>query len=232
MRTLFVSIALSALASAAGAQTPAYWSQGNGGGQVMNPYGMCCRSGSWTPDQMAEPCDSVPRAEVPAAPVARAPEPAPVAAPQPRAPERIQLSADVLFDFNSAKLKPEGMRQLDELAGRISVAEQITITGHTDRLGGERYNQKLSEARAMAVRDYLQAEGTNAIQVAGKGKAEPITGERCKGMPMGRKLIDCLQPDRRVDLEVSGTRAMAGEPSMLKTRGSSSEGSSGMFKSR
>ena len=201
----------------------------------MNPYGMCWRSGSWTPDQMAEPCDTVPRAEVPMAPMVRAPEPAPIAAaPQPRQPERIRLSADVLFDFNSARLKDEGKRQLDELAQRVSVAEQIMIVGHTDRLGSDRYNQKLSEMRAMAVRDYLQPEGGSAIQVVGKGKAEPVTGDNCKGSMVSRKLIDCLQPDRRVDLEVSGTRAMAGEPNMLKTRGSStsSEGSSGMFKAR
>src|SRR5207244_2788117 len=130
------------------------------------------------------------------------------------------LSTDVLFDFNKAELKDSGKQKLDELAGRVSDAniEEIVTTGHADRIGSEGYNQKLSEARAQAVKDYLAGKvSTQKIEAAGKGEAEPVTGAACEKMgrenKANKKLVDCLQPDRRVEIEVFGTRTASSDTS-------------------
>lgn len=237
MQRISLAVVLAIVAGGALAQSP--YASRSDGTIWMNGFGQCWRTGNWTPAQAVEPCDGAPRAAAPAAaqPVAQAvelapaPTPAPVVAEAPRAaPEKLTLSADVLFDFNSAQLKEEGKRKLDELAQRVRAAEQITVIGHTDRLGSERYNQKLSEARAMAVKEYLQP-GTagESVRIVGKGKSETLVGDACKGR-VDRKLIDCLQPDRRVEIELSGPRAMAGEPGMMRTGGSSTGGSSAPIK--
>jgi OmpA-OmpF porin, OOP family len=225
MKKTLLAAALAALGTAALAE-PGYVTQTYGGGPVTTPFGLCVHSGTWTADQAVSPCDAVPRAAVAAPPVARsepaapAPEPEPLVQESPRGPvlEKVSLSADVLFEFNSAQLKDSGKEKLDELAGRIQDAnlEAIVATGHADRIGKEDYNQKLSEERAAAVKDYLDGKvATQNIEVAGKGEAEPVTGAACERMgperKSNRKLVDCLQPDRRVEIEVFGTRTASGE---------------------
>jgi OOP family OmpA-OmpF porin len=224
-----LAAALAALGTAAVA-ADGYVTQSFGGGPITTPFGLCVHSGTWTPDKAAAPCDAVPRAAVaaPPAPVAEAqPAPVPAAPPEPqplaespRGPvlEKVSLSTDVLFDFGKSQLKPEGQQKLDELAGRISDAnlEAVVATGHADRIGKDDSNQKLSEARAQAVKDYLQGKvATQNIEVAGKGEAEPVTGAACERMGpeqrKNRKLVECLQPDRRVEIEVFGTRTAAGD---------------------
>ena len=144
-------------------------------------------------------------------PVPRAAEPKP--APKPVA-EKVTFSTDVLFDFDRAVIKPEGQKKLDELQGRMKgVSVEVVIAiGHADRIGGEAYNQKLSVRRADAVKAYLVSKGAeqNRVYTEGKGEKQPVSGDKCKGMGEDRKnkkLIDCLQPDRRVEIEVIGTRA-------------------------
>ena len=228
MKKTLLAAALAALGTAALAE-PGYVTQTYGGGPATTPFGLCVHSGTWTPDQAAAPCDAVPRAAAAPtpAPVAES-QPAPAAPPpqalaQPESPrgpvlEKVTLSTDVLFDFAKADLKPEGKQKLDELAGRISDAnlEAIVATGHADRIGKEDSNQKLSEARAQSVKDYLGGKvATQNIEVAGKGEAEPVTGAACDRMGpeqrKNRKLVDCLQPDRRVEIEVFGTRTAASD---------------------
>ena len=102
-------------------------------------------------------------------PVAAAPPPPPPPAPPPPPPppppqvQRITLDSKVLFDFDKAVLRPEGQAAIDsQVVGslsRIQKLEVVLVTGHTDRLGSEAYNQKLSERRADAVRDYLVGKG-------------------------------------------------------------------------
>jgi OOP family OmpA-OmpF porin len=156
-----------------------------------------------------------PRAAVPE-PVAYAPPPVvtpPPAPPaRPPAPRKITLSADSLFDFDKAVLKPEGRQDLDKLAADLRGAnfEVITVTGHTDRIGAHDYNMKLSTRRAEAVKTYLvesAAIPAGKITAAGKDGSDPVTkpGD-CIGEKKTKKLIACLQPDRRVDVEVSGTK--------------------------
>ena len=129
--------------------------------------------------------------------------------------QKLTLSTDVLFDFNKAELKDAGKQRLDELASKIKDAkvEEIVVLGHADRIGSERYNEKLSEERAQSVKDYLAGRGatTTVITAQGKGESAPVTGDQCKKMT-GKKLIECLQPDRRVEIEVLGSREVAGTP--------------------
>ena len=119
------------------------------------------------------------------------------------------MAADALFDFNKAVLRPEGKVKLDELAARIKDldVEMIMVIGHTDKIGGSAYNMKLSVRRAQSVTEHLVSRGVaaNRIHSEGKGKSQPKTKpDQCKG-PKSPKVIACLQPDRRVDIEIIGT---------------------------
>ncbi|MCG6876035.1 MAG: OmpA family protein [Betaproteobacteria bacterium] len=124
--------------------------------------------------------------------------------------ERVTLDADTLFDFDQATLRSTGRAALDEFAGKIKGIdpEMITAVGHADRLGSGAYNQRLSEQRAEAVKIYLVSKGVapDRMHTEGKGEMQPVTksGE-CDGA-QSAKVIACLQPDRRVEVEVVGTR--------------------------
>lgn len=191
------------------------------GSVVKNNFGQCWRTGFWTPAMAIAECDPdlVKKTEVPVpkiveapqpAAVAPAPVPAPVPVPQRVVPQKISFSADALFTFDKSALRPEGKSVLDGFARDLDGVsyETIHVIGHTDRIGSDKYNQKLSEQRANEVRDYLISKDipANRIVVEGKGETQPITkpGD-CTG-PRSKKLIACLQPDRRVDIEVSGTK--------------------------
>ena len=107
-------------------------------------------------------------------------------------------------------LRPEGKAKLDELvskAGAIKL-EVILVVGHTDRIGSDAYNQKLSERRAAAVKSYLVSKGieANRVYTEGKGEKQPVTGDKCKGNKATKELMACLQPDRRADIEIIGTK--------------------------
>jgi OOP family OmpA-OmpF porin len=215
---------------------------GSGAGVVAtNPFGLCWRMGAdWTPSKAAAPCDTVPRAAAAPVPyVAEAPAPAPAplaaAAPAPTVLEKITLNTDVLFEFNKAELRPGGQQRLDELAAKAKDAnvDQIVLTGHADRIGSEQYNQELSEKRAQAVADYLQSKGIDSskVQVAGRGESQPVTGNECsrlgKDDNKNQKLIACLQPDRRVDAELLGSREQtASTPPTPSAAGATSSSSS------
>ena len=121
------------------------------------------------------------------------------------------LDASALFDLNSAELKDAGKQQLDKLVQDLaSVRYQgIEVTGHTDRLGPPDLNQRISTERADAVRNYLIGAGINAttITARGLGNQQPITTLVQCPRERSPALIRCLQPDRRVEVKVSGTRA-------------------------
>ena len=129
-----------------------------------------------------------------------------------RALTKVTFSADSLFDFGQATVRPAGKQSLDKFAADLKGAEfeVVTVTGHTDRIGSHEDNKKLSIRRAEAVKTYLvDPAGIPAGKIAAKGveESDPLTkpGE-CKGEKVTRKLIECLQPDRRVDVEVFGTK--------------------------
>ena len=124
--------------------------------------------------------------------------------------EKVVFDAGVLFAFDTHELRSEGRAALDDFIGRLSGATlgMIRAVGHTDRLGSEAYNQILSEERAEAVKTYLVGKGIEParMRAEGSGAAQPVTksGECAGGM--SSKVIACLQPDRRVGIEVAGTR--------------------------
>ena len=180
-------------------------------------FGLCWRDGYWTPaaaaaDKAGCECDKdlLPKETCEPKSMAAAPAAAPKAAGPKPTGEKITVAADALFDFNKAVLRPEGKAKLDELVSKAAAIklEVILAVGHTDRIGGDAYNQKLSEKRAAAVKEYLVAKGieANRVYTEGKGEKQPVTGDKCKGNAKTKALIDCLQPDRRVDIEVIGTK--------------------------
>ena len=137
---------------------------------------------------------------------------APMSTAAPALVRRVSYSAESLFGFDTAVVQPSGRAALDifsaELAG-TSYAD-IQVEGHTDRLGSTAYNQTLSQQRADAVKAYLVTQGKldpNKIQAVGKGEGTPATQTgACPGQQQNAALIACLQPDRRVEIAVSGTR--------------------------
>ena len=148
---------------------------------------------------------------------------APVVAPAPApAPEvttkHFTLKSDVLFTFNKATLKPEGQQALDQLYTQLSNMDpkdgSAVVMGFTDRIGSEAYNQQLSEKRAQSVVDYLVAKGIPAgkISARGMGKSNPVTGNTCDNVKARAALIDCLAPDRRVEIEVKGYKEVVTQP--------------------
>ena len=143
-------------------------------------------------------------------------EEAPVAQPVVAEPqvERINLSADALFRFNqsdAADMLPEGKATLDRLAENLVSCQAhidgIALTGHTDRLGSEQYHYNHGLQRAQTVKNYLQGKGVQApISVASAGESQPVT-TACTGTRATAALKACLQPDRRVTVDISGTAA-------------------------
>jgi OOP family OmpA-OmpF porin len=153
-------------------------------------------------------------AQVPARAAAQPPRvvAAPPPPPPPAAPVRVTLSADSMFDFNSAVVRPAGRTSLDKLANDLRGVDydMITVTGHTDRIGSEAYNLRLSMQRGLAVTDYLvQSADIPAGKITTRGIAsrEPVTTMAQCGNELARaQLISCLTPDRRVEVDVMGTR--------------------------
>ncbi|QKS30919.1 MAG: OmpA family protein [Candidatus Accumulibacter similis] len=212
--TLLASIGLFAAAGAVQAQTAGdrVYVIDQRGEVVLSGTGLCWRTGFWTPAAAAKDpagckCDKdlLPK-EVCEPPAPRAAA-APTAKP---AGDKITVAADALFDFDKATLRPEGKAKLDEVVAKSKQIklEVIIAVGHTDHFGSDAYNQKLSERRAAAVKTYLVSKGidANRIYTEGKGEKNPVTKPgQCPG-PKSKKVIECLQPDRRVDIELIGTK--------------------------
>ena len=178
---------------------------------------LCYRQAYWAPSMAIIQCDPdlvpkppapppPPPAVVPPPPPAPAPKPAPAPAPQ---VQKITLASKALFDFDKAVLKPEGKAAIDSeiisKLNQIQKLELVLVTGHTDPIGTQQYNQRLSERRADAVRDYLVSKGVprDRIETLGMGKTQPIPGVVCKQKNM-KELIACYAPLRRVEVEVKG----------------------------
>ena len=176
---------------------------------------LCWRQGFWTPQMAIIECDPdlVPKPVPPPPPPAAAPPPPPPAPapapPPPPAVQKITLASKALFDFDKAILKPEGKAAIDsEIISKLSTVQKlelVLVTGHTDRIGSQQYNQRLSERRADAVRDYLVSRGVprDRIETLGMGKTQPVPGVVCDQKAL-KALIACLAPNRRVEVEVKG----------------------------
>ena len=189
---------------------------GNRGHVDVVSVGLVYSFGGKTPSPaprmaMAEPV-VVAAAPEPVVVVPPPPAPAPAPAPMPLVPMKVTFSADSLFDFDKAVVKPEGKQALDKFSNDLKGTQYdaVQVTGHTDRIGSHAYNLKLSSRRAEAVSAYLvQSGGVASGKIAAKGVdgADPVTkpGD-CKGSKASKALIACLQPDRRVEVVVSATK--------------------------
>lgn len=185
----------------------------NRGNVAKNNYNQCWRTGYWTPAMATLECDpDLVKKEEPQK-VAQKEEPKaviPVAGPETPA-VKFEFKAETLFDFDKAVVRAEGKKELDDKVVASMKAhpevELLLVTGHADRMGSDKYNQKLSERRAVAVKTYLGSQGIAAdrVKTVGKGEAMPNpdadTANKCKGTKKTKKLIECLQPDRRVTVE-------------------------------
>jgi OOP family OmpA-OmpF porin len=123
----------------------------------------------------------------------------------------VSYAAESFFSFDSTELRPEGKAVLDTFVTELGNTrfDSITVQGHADRLGSTDYNQTLSLARAEAVKAYLVQSGridASRVMATGRSESEPVTlPDACKGV-RSAPVIACLQPDRRVEIEVSGSR--------------------------
>jgi OOP family OmpA-OmpF porin len=192
----------------------------NGTGEYVWRNGtneLCWRDANWTPATAAVGCDGAlvrtvtpppapaaapAPAPAPAAAPAPAPAPAPAAAPQPPAATKVTYAADAFFDFDKSVLKPEGKAKLDDLVGKVKDInlEVIIAVGHTDSVGTDAYNQRLSVRRAESVKAYLVSKGIekNRVYTEGKGEKQPVADN---------KTAEGRAKNRRVEIEVVGTRA-------------------------
>ena len=167
----------------------------------------CWRDANWTPATAAKDCDGALKPAMAAAPAAAPapmakPAPAPAAKPPaPPAATKVTYAADAFFDFDKSVLKPEGKAKLDDLVSKVKGInlEVIIAVGHTDSVGSDAYNQKLSVRRAESVKAYLVSKGIeqNRVYTEGKGEKQPIASN---ATAEGRA------KNRRVEIEVVGTR--------------------------
>ncbi len=192
LKNLAAFVATAALATAAMAQNIDNWR--NASGDVWkNASGDCWRDANWTPATAAPGCGApVAAPAAPAAPKAAAPK---------AAASKVTYAADAFFDFDKSVVKPAGKAKLDDLVSKVKGInlEVIIAVGHTDSIGSDAYNQKLSVRRAEAVKAYLVSKGIekNRIYTEGKGEKQPVASNKTKE---GRA------KNRRVEIEVVGTR--------------------------
>ena len=204
--------ASAALVTAAGAQTVDNWK--NGSNELVWKNGtneLCWRNAFWTPATAAPGCDGaivapkpvvVAPAPAPAVVAPRAVTPPPVVAPPATVATKVTYAADAFFDFDKSVLKPEGKAKLDDLVSKIKDInlEVIIAVGHTDAVGSDGYNQKLSVRRSESVKAYLVSKGIekNRVYTEGKGEKQPVADN---------KTAEGRAKNRRVEIEVVGTRA-------------------------
>jgi OOP family OmpA-OmpF porin len=190
-------IATAAFATAAGAQSIDNWRATDGTVWKNGTNELCWRDANWTPATAAVGCDGAivaPKVVVAPAPV--------VVAPAPVVAAKVTYAADAFFDFDKAVLKAEGKAKLDDLVGKVKGInlEVVIAVGHTDSVGVDTYNQKLSVKRSEAVKAYLVSKGIekNRVYTEGKGESQPIADN---------KTSEGRSKNRRVEIEVVGTRA-------------------------
>ncbi len=204
---------LAACASSGGGQGPTITADPKNSGYVMSQdtgvvmsgFGNCVRHGFFTPAHAIRGCDD----DLLPKPVPPAPPPPPAVVPPPPPPppppratsEKVTFAADAFFDFDKAVLKPDGRSTLDDLVGKLTgvALEVIIAVGHTDSIGSDQYNQRLSVRRAEAVKAHLVSKGieANRIYTEGKGEKQPVADNKTR---------DGRAKNRRVEIEVVGTR--------------------------
>jgi OOP family OmpA-OmpF porin len=161
-----------------------------------------CAGTAAAPARPAAPAPAAPAPAAPAKPASPAPTPAPAAKPAPQSVRQaVVIQADALFDFDKSVLRPDGRKSIDDAIAKLRGVdvEMVIATGHTDSVGSDAYNQRLSERRAAAVKDYLVSKGIAASKITtiGKGESQPVATNRT---------AEGRQKNRRVDIEFKGVR--------------------------
>ena len=172
-----ISLAFTVCAAQASDGGAAYLAAG--GAAVRSGSGDCWRTGAWTPENAVRECDAHP----------------------------ITYWAEVRFDFERDELGADARKVLDDLAQKLLAAEpeRVAVAAYADRIGDPAYNARLSARRAQAIRAYLVEKGVpeKLMRAESRGSRDPVA--QCSEMgPENRqntKLIACLQPDRRVEIE-------------------------------
>jgi OOP family OmpA-OmpF porin len=182
------------------------------GNIARTPSGMCWRTGFWTPADAVPGCDGplLPPIAKPTAPEL-VPPPLVQASPSPVLPKRcdfsVTLENEQLFAFDKAELNMAASKRLEDdvlpLFAACATLDSVIVTGHTDRIGSDTYNQKLSEKRAVAVASYLKSKGV-AAEITTRGAGEKQAVSSCDAGLSRNKLIRCLAQDRRVTIEAQG----------------------------
>jgi OOP family OmpA-OmpF porin len=203
-KLLVGSVAAAALASGSALAQTVNVATDSQGVPVRDSSGNCVlSSGVAHPD--CQPKKEAPPAK-PAAPAApgkpAAPAPAAKPAPAPASVKQaVVIQADALFDFDKSVLRPDGKKSIDEAVAKLAGVdvEMVIATGHTDNVGTDAYNQKLSERRAAAVKEYLASKGipSSKITTIGKGESQPVATN---------KTAEGRQKNRRVDIEFKGVK--------------------------
>ena len=222
MRKLAVLIALASVSAFAVAadKAPKGYLTDSANDVVKSGFGLCWHTGFWTPADAIEGCDGMLQKAAPSAssgvqlvtPLpAGEPTPyvepsapvtaAPAAAPAAPSSEKVTFEADAFFDFDKSVLKPAGKAKLSDLVSKLQGTdiEVVVATGHTDSIGTDAYNIKLSLRRANAVKAFLVSKGVPAdrIFVEGKGESQPVASNKTRE---GRA------KNRRVEVEVVGRK--------------------------
>jgi OOP family OmpA-OmpF porin len=218
LKSLALALSLVGFAAATSAHDSGNW-ESSAGEVWKNTPGECWRTGFWTPANALPGCDGaitetpkvmvkpdpvMPTPEITPAPApaaASAPAPAPAPAAAAAVSSKVTYAADAFFDFDKSVIKPEGKAKLDDLADKVKAInlEVIIAVGHTDSVGSDAYNQKLSLRRSQAVKAYLVSKGIDKTRIytEGKGEKQPVADNKTKE---GRA------KNRRVEIEVVGSR--------------------------
>jgi OmpA-OmpF porin, OOP family len=200
-------------------------------GNVVRAIGanVCVRTSDWTPARAIIECDPdlVPKPKPPVvAPPPKVEKPVEKPKPKPK-PEFLNIEEKIELQgmpFNKAEMTPDNKKELDEFLDGLMKATKarsavqfgaVIVTGHTDRIGSLAYNMKLSERRAVVVKDYIVAKGIDQKLIFWEGKAfkQPIPVTKfCDNRMKRKQLIECLAPNRRVTVEVVGRAESLAKP--------------------
>jgi len=219
-----------AIASAQDAKNQGYLLDSQGNIVRAAGAGVCVRTSDWTPARAVAECDPD-LVKKPAPPVKKAPPPKKVekkAPPKKKKPQMLNITEKIELQgmpFDKAEMTPDNVKELEKFIAGLRKATKarapvqfgaVVVTGHTDRLGSLKYNMRLSERRAVVVKDYL-VKNLNVDQKLifweGKGPKEPIPVTKfCDNKMKRKQLIECLAPNRRVTVEVVGRAQSLAKP--------------------
>ena len=206
--------------AATGERKDGYLTDTQGGVVRAIGAGVCVRTSQWTPALAIAECDPdlVPKPAPAPAPAPAAPAPAPKpkeeAKPKPAKPEMMNVERKIELQgmpFDKAEMTPDNVKELDQFLADLKPVTlgAVIVTGHTDRIGSLKYNQRLSERRAVVVKDYIVSKGIDPKLIFWEGKAfkQPIPVTKfCSNKMKRKQLIECLAPNRRVTVEAVGVQ--------------------------